>query len=301
MQSDRFNTPPKEKYKSIVKNTKRYERQGADYMKEQVEMKRVKEILEKRYDYLMKVKNEKEKALKGTPEGKLKIVKSGGGVQYYCRNTSEIRIDKYIRKEDIEIAKALAQKDYDEKILKAADKELEVIHKYLLKYPDENVESVFEKLHVERCNLIEPIQLSNEEYIKRWEAVSYKGKDFREDATVFYTAKGERVRSKSEVIIADALMRMGIPYRYEYPLYLTGMGEIYPDFFVLNIQTRKEFYWEHFGKMDEPSYAEKTVRKISCYNQNNMYSGEKVIFTYETRGCPINQKQIETIMKRYLC
>lgn len=270
-------------------------------MKELEDMQRVKEILEERYKYLLQIKNDKEGAIKIAPGGKLKVVKIGGGVQYYHRNTTEIRMDKYIRKEDMGIASALAQKDYDEKVLVLAEKELEVIRKYLLKYPKENVESVFEKLHVERRNLIEPIQLSDEEYVKSWEAVSYSGKGFKENEPEFYTAKGERVRSKSEVIIADTLMRSGIPYRYEYPLHLKGMGEIYPDFMVLNVRTRKEIYWEHFGMMDDPVYAENAVRKISCYSHNNMYYGEEIVFTYETKGCPINQKQIEMLMKKYLC
>lgn len=76
---------------------------------------------------------------------------------------------------------------------------------------------------------------------KRFE---YRGKGFDESTSEFYTAKGEKVRSKSEVIIADVLSREGIPYRYEYPLYLKGIGKVHPDFTVLNVKQRKEIYWE---------------------------------------------------------
>ena len=72
------------------------------------------------------------------------------------------------------------------------------------------------------------------------------------DMCMFYTSKGERVRSKSEVIIADVLNREGVPYRYEYPIYIKGIGKIYPDFTVLNIGIRKEMIWDHFGMMDDP-------------------------------------------------
>jgi len=70
-------------------------------------------------------------------------------------------------------------------------------------------------------------------------------------APELYTAKGERVRSKSEIIIADSLMRAGVPYRYEFPIILNGYGKIYPDFTVLNVGLRKELYWEHLGMMDD--------------------------------------------------
>lgn len=52
------------------------------------------------------------------------------------------------------------------------------------------------------------------------------------------------MRSKSEVIIADLLNKEGIPYRYEFPLYLKEFNTVYPDFTILNVRKRKEIYWE---------------------------------------------------------
>ena len=48
-----------------------------------------------------------------------------------------------------------------------------------------------------------------------------------------YTERGERVRSKSEKIIADKLFLQNIPYHYERPIYLKGFGMVYPDFCCL--------------------------------------------------------------------
>ena len=80
----------------------------------------------------------------------------------------------------------------------------------------------------------------------------------------------ERVRSKSEVIIADTLARHGVPYRYEYPLKLKSGRDgafrtIHPDFLCLNVRTRAEFYWEHFGLMDDPDYLERTLAFIRLF------------------------------------
>ncbi|MEE3440399.1 MAG: hypothetical protein VZR07_10670, partial [Ruminococcus sp.] len=52
----------------------------------------------------------------------------------------------------------------------------------------------------------------------------------------FETQRGEIVRSKSEVIIADALYYANIPYHYEKPIKV-GDRVIYPDFTVLNVKT----------------------------------------------------------------
>lgn len=100
--------------------------------------------------------------------------------------------------------------------------------------------------------------------------------------------------------LADLLAREGIPYRYEYPLYIKGYGTIYPDFTILNVKTRKEFYWEHFGMMDNPVYAEHAIQKIAGYEDNGIEVGEKLIVTYETKSVPMNQKQITRIVEQKL-
>ena len=144
--------------------------------------------------------------------------------------------------------------------------------------------------------MIHPIRESDEAYIKKWESAEYQTKGFDINIPEFYTAKGERVRSKSELIIADLLNKEDIPYRYEASVYLKGWGLVYPDFTVLNVKKRQEFYWEHLGMMDDPSYAEKALQKISMYEQNGIFPGEKLIITYETRKSPLNQKQLANVV-----
>jgi len=78
------------------------------------------------------------------------------------------------------------------------------------------------------------------------------------------------------------------------------MGTVYPDFTVLNIRLRKEFYWEHLGMMDEEEYAENAVKKINCYEQNEIFQGDQLILTYETRKSPINPQMIMGLIRQYL-
>ena len=115
-----------------------------------------------------------------------------------------------------------------------------------------------------------PIMETDEQYIHNWEGVVYQGKGFDDTTPEIYTAKGEGVRSKSEVIIADILNQEGIPHRYEYPLQLKGWGRVYPDFTVLNVRERKEIYWEHLGMMDDPNYVENALQKLALYQQNGI-------------------------------
>ncbi len=62
--------------------------------------------------------------------------------------------------------------------------------------------------------------------------------------TEYRTEKGELVRSKSEMNIANALFRTEIPYKYECPLTLNDGRVIYPDFTVLDVYNRRLVCWE---------------------------------------------------------
>ena len=136
--------------------------------------------------------------------------------------------------------------------------------------------------------------------MQQWQQQPYVGKAFPEELPEIYTERGERVRSKSEKILADKFYLKGIPYRYECPLKLSGMGMVYPDFTLLNVKTRQEYYWEHFGLMGDPEYCEKAVRKIAAYEKNGIFPGVNLIFTFEAGKASLDMKQIDRLIEQYL-
>lgn len=120
---------------------------------------------------------------------------------------------------------------------------------------------------------------------------------FEENAPEIYTEKGERVRSKSEKIIADKLFLLGIPYRYECPLHLSDRLVVYPDFTILRVAERKELYWEHFGMMDDADYVENVMLKISSYEKNGVFLGIDLFATFETSRKPLNARALDVMLK----
>lgn len=237
--------------------------------------------------------------LEQAPEGRLRLSRSHNYLQYYCC-TDENRSGSYIARENIELAKNLAQKAYDEKVLQLAEKRLSQIQKITKDYADDELEKLYSKEHVDRQKLIKPVETTWEGQLQAWRIQEYQGKDFQDGAPVILTEKGERVRSKSEKIMADYFNWHEIEYKYECPLYLKGMGTIYPDFTFLSRKTGEEIYWEHNGMADDPLYARNMVRKINAYENNGIYQGERLILTYETEQTILNTGKIEQLVNRYL-
>lgn len=262
-------------------------------------MKGLRDLLLKEQKYLEGVIKELKSRIEDSPEGRLRISRSHDYVQYYwCRNEKKTGI--YISKDNIILVRQLAQKAYDEKVLKMAEKRLLQIKKIVRDYRDDEIEMIYLKEREERQVLINPVVYSWEEKIRRWKEEEYEGKEFDENAPLILTEKGERVRSKSEKIMADYFFREGIEYKYEHPLYLKGVGMVYPDFTFLSKKNDKEVYWEHNGKVDDPAYARKMVKKINLYENNGIYVGERLILTYETEYTVLNTGKIEALVKKYL-
>lgn len=162
------------------------------------------------------------------------------------------------------------------------------------------IDSELPKLHTQRQLLVTPIEPIWEKELARWYDSEYHGKEFYEGTAEIVTEKGERVRSKSEKILADYFYRNNILYQYEKPLYLKGYGTIYPDFTFLSKKTRKEIYWEHEGMMDKPEYAKSAVKKIESYQRNGIHLGERLILTFETELTVLNSRIVEELVERYL-
>lgn len=139
----------------------------------------------------------------------------------------------------------------------------------------------------------------DEDFIAAWQHLPYTGKPFEINAPEFFTSTGVRVRSKSEIIIADALDRAGIPYRYEFPASIKGWGTLYPDFTCLDVRTRKEIIWEHFGLMGDTDYTENTLQKIAHYAASGYILGKNLIATFESGTTPLSAKQVQGYIKAH--
>ena len=233
------------------------------------------------------------------PEGKLRVQNAKGKPQYYRILDSTDTIGKYIRKENQDIAKALAQKSYNQKIEISIIHEINLIEQYLT-ILDNSSETIYDNLINARKILVSPYLPSDEEYKRIWQAQSYESDPYYPENLVYETKRGEKVRSKSEMLIADTYYDLGIPYRYEAKLDIGGGSYKYPDFTALNVRTREVIYHEHFGLFDDEQYRITNLKKIEQYQKAGIMLGKNLIVTFETEKSPLNIQMIREMLREVM-
>lgn len=262
-------------------------------------------LLKERRLELQKALDLKLKLQKTAPQGHLRIAQTGGRntPQFYHITDSKDFKGQYIPKTQAPLRKRLAQKDYDAKVIKLLIKQLHALDT-LTKTTDGKIEELYAKISRVRKSLVTPVTLTDSQYAEDWQNITWQGLPFADNTAEHFTIRNERVRSKSEVLIADNLAHHKVPYRYEFPLQLHrptgGNITIYPDFTCLNVRTRQEFIWEHFGMMDDAAYLENAIQKLKLYSENKIIPGKNLIITMETQATPISTKQIEKQIEAFL-
>jgi len=244
--------------------------------------------------------NEIKQRLSNSPDGSLRIASKPSGYQFYQKLKSYDSKGKYLTKKEQLLISQLAQKDYDIRVLPVLEKQLKKIRRFLDDLKLDEVLKVYDQLIPPRKQLVTPVYLNDEDFVKQWLSQPYKKLGFRSDDPEYFTENNERVRSKSEIIIANTLKSHNIPYRYEFPVYEDGVVIAAPDFNCLNVRTRKEYYWEHLGMMGDEGYVNNNIKKIEKYTFAKGFDETRLILTFESDKHPLNTRIIEEKIRRYL-
>ncbi len=101
---------------------------------------------------------------------------------------------------------------------------------------------------------------------------------------VHRTVRGELVRSKSELVIANHLHQLGLAYEYERPLDgVEAAGRLRPDFSFID-DAGDVVVWEHLGMMDRDDYRKGWEWKRQWYEVNDFVQGVNLFTTQEIGG-----------------
>lgn len=130
---------------------------------------------------------------------------------------------------------------------------------------------------------------------------------FLEDGLIHKTRRGDSVRSKSEVIIADLLYSKGIDYKYEAPFIGSDGSRRYPDFAFEDAELGLQIYWEHLGMMQQPDYRRRWEAKLAWYRAQGVLpyvdgggpNGTLIITQDDAQG-GIQSNEIERLVAQVL-
>lgn len=234
--------------------------------------------------------------IENLPTGKL-ISGGNGKYQQWFRSDGHVRT--YISKKQKELIEKLAIKKYLSYLLEDCENEKRAIEFYL-KHHREDVGKAEKFLtnKSEYGELLLPYFKTKSKELQDWLQEPFEQNPQYDENLILKTISGNRVRSKSEVIIDTLLYINKIPFRYECALKL-GRRTYYPDFTIKHPRTGKIYYWEHFGMMDDSSYAEKAYSKMHFYNSYGIIPSIQLITTFETKDFPLTSELVEKTIKHY--
>lgn len=123
------------------------------------------------------------------------------------------------------------------------------------------------------------------------------GAAFWPEGLIHRTARGEFVRSKSEVIIANILHALDVDYRYEFPFEgpVTG-GVRRPDFYFV-AKDSQVVIWEHLGLLHDAGYARNWARKRDWYIDNGLVEGSTLFVSRDSEEGAIDSSEIDRLAR----
>lgn len=230
------------------------------------------------------------------PEGKLVCCHHRKYWKWY-RSDGHNKV--YIPKTNRVLAEQLAMKKYLSLVLKDLEQEKNALGYYLRHHANESskAEELLTTIPGYRDLLFDFFTPKDQAAVEWMHAPYEKNSKFPEQL-LHKTSAGIYVRSKSEAMIVMFLHMHKIPFRYECALNF-GNITIHPDFTIRHPETGELFYWEHFGRMDDPVYAKNVPSKLQLYISNGIIPSIHLITTYETQDSPLSSEVIEKTIEHY--
>ncbi len=238
-----------------------------------------------------------EKEIASLPEGKLIYTKNGDYYKWFISNGKN---PIYLSKGRRELAEQLVYRNYCMKSVNDIEMKLCALQQCLMTIQEiEACSQLTLDCSTEEGKLLNRYFHNHSKESKYWLEEDCEYSTNYPEHLIHNTLDGHVVRSKSEVMIANALYQNKIPYKYECGIYLDDV-QYFPDFTLFHEAKKEKIYWEHFGMMDKPSYCEKAYNKLRIYGKHGIIPSINLIATYETQEHPLDSMKIQQMIDEYL-
>lgn len=254
------------------------------------------------------------KELNTLPKGKLIGYINNGKYQYYHSKTIN---GKYTRQgigKDQHKKKQLARKEYlikaipiienNIKILAAAIDSYQsitpdyIINKMSAIYKSLPTQYYTDKISVHGFHQNRSVDSIKAEELQQWMNAPFDQSTYKPEEKIHTTSRDLKVRTKSELIIAEILYMYNIAFRYEQRLYIRDK-RFAPDF-TIQLPDGRIFYWEHVGLTNSFGYMNDHYYKLKYYQYKNIVPWKNLILTYDNEAGQLNTQIIHSEIKNKL-
>ena len=253
-----------------------------------------KEMTQREIEYEKRLAQDYKRKVKTLPGGCLNCKRTESGAEYYLVER-KTRKQTYVPKNQENMVDEIKLRKRLEISISILEKNIAAQEKMLMKYqPYEfnNIEKIIPKIY-----RTQPPPTEEKVHIKDRIRVF-------DDGVIHLTSFGLKVRSKSEVMIAELLKSKQVEFEYERPLILkNALGEnvkIHPDF-TFTGRYGDKLYWEHFGLLGTRQYRADVLKKMETYIINGIMPSVRLFMTAESADGSIDagviMRTIEMIEK----
>ncbi len=122
----------------------------------------------------------------------------------------------------------------------------------------------------------------------------------REVQTEYYDDYGNKVRSRGEMFIGNALKDLGLDAKYEPTLELKGGRKIHPDYAFPVYSIDRCFFIEFMGMCDNEEYLNHNYGRIDEYMRNDILPNRDLILICGTSKWIPSQESIKRIIASFI-
>lgn len=246
--------------------------------------------------------DQQQQILSASPEGILLPRQRKHGCSYYHqRKIREGRNWKNIQSnitDDHEMQQMLLDKRVAEKMMRTLQNNIPLLQQMQNHYQTVDFRDLTKELAQGYDRLLKEKELRE---LTLWQNAPYKKCPYYPEYLTHRTAFGEYTRSKSEVIIANALYSFGIPNHYEEELAFPNYGQrsFYPDF-TIRLPHHRYLYWEHWGLLSRERYRRENIEKLAVYQENGLIIGKNLIITQDDAHGNCQSQIVYDIIERFI-
>lgn len=235
------------------------------------------------------------------PPGTLMLITEGGRQHYVNRYEEEGVFHRRRLAPGDPLLRQLARKEFLRQELMLLKEDAAAVRACCRRYEEPSAASVLARLKKAYAKLPEryfftPLgaedKTAGSEAMRRFMQNKYEQSSYKPEKKIHITSRGLRVRSKSELLIAEAFYSHDVAFHYEEVL-LLGERRFAPDFTIMRADGRL-VYWEHCGLPDNEAYMAAHREKLKHYEAAGIVPWKNFIVTYDEADGTLNLRIIES-------